>query len=206
MIKHVIFDFDGTLVDSEKVLVSSWNLLAKRYRLREIGPDEIKVIKKLPIRGKIRRINFPIYKVPILAPEMYKLYRDSINEMKLFHGIKEVLHQLEKKGYKITIISSNSKENILTFLKRNKITSITKVISSSSIFGKDKLIYRYLRENNLKASEVVYVGDEQRDIIASKKTGVKMIWVGWGYDSVEAVVKMKPDFTVYTPEEILNIL
>ena len=63
-----------------------------------------------------------------------------------------------------------------------------------------------LKAFNLKKSEVIYVGDELRDIIACKKVGIKVIWVGWGYD-VEDVVKQEyPDYIVHIPNEILGIV
>ena len=53
---------------------------------------------------------------------------------------------------------------------------------------------------------MIYVGDEQRDIIACKKVGVDVIWVGWGYDVIETIQEASPDYMVYTPNEILHIV
>jgi phosphoglycolate phosphatase len=206
MIKHVIFDFDGTLVDSLEILVSSWNSLTKKYNLKEIHPSDVDILKKLSLKDRIKRLDFSMYKVPIIAPKLYTLYNKSLHELRLFDGIKDMLHQLDDKGYQTSIISSNSRDNILSFLKRNNITSIDNVLCSSSILGKDKLLNRYLREHNLTPSEVIYVGDEQRDILACQKTGVKIIWVGWGYDSIEVIEKEKPDYRVSAPSEILDLI
>lgn len=43
------------------------------------------------------------------------------------------------------------------------------------------------------------MGDEHRDIVACKKAGIKVIWVGWGFDAEEVVKAAKPDFMVYEP-------
>ncbi len=206
MLKYVIFDFDGTIADSKMALLSSWNSLAKKHNFKEMKFDEIEILKKLSMKERCKLLNFPMYKLPIIIPQMYKLYRQAIHEVTLFDGVKDLLHELEKKGYKMTIISSNSKENILGFLKSHNIESVTKVLCSSNIFGKDKLIKKFLKDQKLKASEVMYVGDEQRDIVACKKTGVKMIWVGWGYDSIEVIEAEKPEYKVYTPVEILEVI
>ena len=206
MLKYVIFDFDGTLADSKMALLSSWNSLANKYNLKEMKVDELETIKKLSLKERSKLLNFPMYKLPIVIPQIYKLYQKAIHEVTLFDGMKDLLHGIEKKGYKTAIISSNSKENILLFLKGNKINSVSNILCSKRIFGKDKLINKFLKDHKLDASEVIYVGDEQRDLVACKKTGVKMIWVSWGYDSIEVIEGENPDYKVYNPAEILEVI
>jgi phosphoglycolate phosphatase len=53
---------------------------------------------------------------------------------------------------------------------------------------------------------VLYVGDEVRDIVACKKAGVKIAWVDWGYDLKEAVADEKPDYLISNPLEIISIV
>ena len=206
MVKYVIFDFDGTLADSKKAFISSWNTLAEKYNYQEVKFEDIEPMKNLSLKERGKQLNFPMIKVPFVLPKLYKIYRKMIHEINLFDGIKDMLAAVDKKGYKSIIISSNSKENIELLLAANKIDSISSIICSSRIFGKDKLIRRFLRENRLNPSEVIYVGDEQRDIIACKKAGVKIIWVGWGYDSIDLVKDLKPDYKVKTPAEILKLI
>ncbi len=52
----------------------------------------------------------------------------------------------------------------------NGIDNISNVLCSSRIFGKDKIIKKYIKEANLKTSDVLYIGDEHRDIVACKKS------------------------------------
>ncbi|MBD8069372.1 HAD-IA family hydrolase [Bacillus sp. PS06] len=206
MIKYVMFDFDGTIADSKRAIVSSWNRLAKKYRYKEITFEELDELKKLSLKERSQLLNFPLRKIPVVLPQLYKLFLEARHQVKLFDGMKEVLSELGSKGYKVIIISSNSRDNILDFLKLNEINNVTKVICSSSFFGKDKLIQRFLRESQLGTSEVIYVGDEHRDIVACKKVGVKIVWVGWGYDSIEVVEAAEPDYKVYTPADIMKII
>lgn len=208
MYKYIIFDFDGTIADSKKAFVLSWNKLAKKYNFKEMTFDELDEMKKLSIKERSAHLNFKMSMIPIVIPKLYKLYKECINDVKLVDGIKDLILRLEEKGHKIGIISSNSKENIVAFLSENKLENIANanVLCSNRIFSKDKQINKFLRNNNLTPAEILYVGDEKRDVIACKKVGVKIIWVGWGYDSIEVIEGTNPDFQVYKPEEILDII
>ncbi|KUF31762.1 MULTISPECIES: HAD-IA family hydrolase [Lysinibacillus] len=204
--KHIIFDFDGTLADSTAVFASAWNTLAQKYKFKGIELKEIDTLKKLSISERSKLFDFPMYKLPMILPQFYKLYRQSLNDVHLFDGMKEVLMEIDKRGYKIIIISSNSKENILAFLKMNGIHCVADVLCSNRIFGKDKVMKKFLKDSNVNSADVLYIGDEQRDIVACKKAGVPIVWVEWGYDAIEVVQNENPEYKVATPQEILEII
>jgi phosphoglycolate phosphatase len=163
-------------------------------------------MRGLSIKERSKHVNFPMHKLPLFMPEFLKVYRESITEITLFEGMKQLLCELEEIGCRSAIISSNAEKNIREFLLHNGLDSITEVLCSSRIFGKDKIINKFLKKHKLQQEEVIYVGDECRDIVACKKAGVKVIWVGWGYDAAEIAQAEKPDYSVYKPEEILQII
>lgn len=204
--KYIIFDFDGTLADSTAVFASAWNTLAQKYKFKGIELKEIESLKKLSIAERSKLFDFPMYKLPMILPQFYRLYRQSLNEVHLYEGIKDVIMEIDKRGYKILIISSNSQENILEFLKMNDIHCVSNVLCSNRIFGKDKVLKKFLKDSSSTASDVLYIGDEQRDIVACKKVGVPIIWVSWGYDSIEVIQQEEPEYKVNAPQEILDII
>jgi phosphoglycolate phosphatase len=206
MLKYVIFDFDGTLVDSEDVFISVFNQLADRHQFKKIENHQIETLRRQSIIERCKALNFPLYKIPFLAKEAYALYKNCSSNMVLFKGIKELLQELKQRGYELAVISSNSEHNIRDFLQKNQISFIKDIFCSNNIFGKDKIIKYFLKVRKLKKSEVIYVGDELRDIVGCKKAGIKVIWVGWGYDVVDMVRQASPDYIVNTPDEILNIV
>lgn len=204
--KYIIFDFDGTLADSTAVFASAWNTLAQKYKFKGIEFKEIESLKKLSMAERSKLFDFPMYKLPMILPQFYRLYRQSLNEVHLYEGIKDVLMEIDKRGYKILIISSNSQENILEFLKMNGIQCVSNVLCSNRIFGKDKVLKKFLKDSSSSVSDVLYIGDEQRDIVACKKVGVPIIWVSWGYDSIEVIQQEEPEYKVNAPKEILDII
>lgn len=204
--KYVIFDFDGTLVDSQLALLSAWNAVAEKYHFKKVKLEELEDLKKISIKERSKLYNVPLYKLPIIMPYFYQSYKKCIKEITLFKGIKELLIEIKNRGYHIAIISSNSKENIASFLEGNEIEGISTILCSSHIFGKDKVIQKFLKENKLNSAEVIYIGDEQRDIVACKKVGIKIVWVDWGYDAFEVIQGEKPDYIVSKPIEIVDVI
>ncbi len=206
MIQHVLFDFDGTLADSKEMALAILNRLAEKHQFRKITPEDIEALRKLSIVERCRWLGVPLYKIPLLSVEARALYKSSLPQLQPFPGIRELLAALGQRGYRLSVLSSNSEGNIRAFLHRNDIHAISTIVGSSAIFGKDATIKRFLKTHRLAGSQVIYVGDEERDIIACRKSGVPVIWVGWGYDAPEAVQPAQPDYMVGSPEEILSIL
>ncbi len=206
MIQHVLFDFDGTLADSKEMALAILNRLAEKHKFRKIAPEDIEALRKLSIVERCRWLGVPLFKIPLLSVEARALYKSSLPQLQPFPGIRELLAALGQRGYRLSVLSSNSEGNIRAFLHRNGIDAIRTVSGSSALFGKDAAIRRYLKAHRLGSSQVIYVGDEERDVIACRKSGIPIIWVGWGYDDLEVVRPAQPDYMVQAPEEILSIL
>lgn len=204
--KYIIFDFDGTLVDSLNIAIAAGNKLADKYKFKKVQKEDIDCLRGLSVIERCKYISVPVYKLPFWAVEFYSIYRHSIDNLRLFDGMKELLEELVNRGYNLAIISSNSEEIIREFLQRNQIEYFNKIYCSSNLFGKDKVIKKFLNKYNVKKSEAIYVGDEHRDIVACKKNKLKIIWVEWGFDKIEVVKSENPDYIAKKPMDILNIV
>ena len=206
MAKYVVFDFDGTLVDSKTVFISAYNQLADKYRFNKINEHSIPQLIKLSMRDRMRVLNVPFYTLPVLTAEFISIYKRSIHTIYLIAGMADVLKTLEDRGYKTAIISSNAVSSIKQFLQNNRIDFIQDIYSSSRVFGKEKAISKFLQKHQLQSTDVIYVGDEERDVIACKKSGVRIVWVAWGFEVKEVVIKREPHFMAATPAELLEIV
>ncbi|GEO03884.1 phosphoglycolate phosphatase [Adhaeribacter aerolatus] len=206
MIKYVVFDFDGTLVDSKAVFISVFNQLAEKHQFNKMEPGNIEYLRQLTITERCKYLQLPLYKLPLLTVDLLNRYQQSLAEVILLAGIKNLIEALRNSGYAIAIVSSNSEKNIRQFLQQNQITEIDAVYSARNIFGKDRVIKKFLKTYRLSPDQIIYVGDEVRDIVACKKIGVKVIWVSWGYDIQALAEKETPDFTAHSPDDILIIL
>jgi phosphoglycolate phosphatase len=74
------------------------------------------------------------------------------------------------------------------------------------LFGKNKIITNILKRRHLEKEETCYIGDEDRDIEAAKKAGVKSAAVTWGFNTKKRLASINPDFLITKPSDILTIV
>jgi phosphoglycolate phosphatase len=205
--KVIIFDFDGTIADTLDALVSIANRLALEFGYVQITQQELSLLRNLTSREIIKYSGISVLKIPFLVKKVKSELKNKIHEFKPIPGIKEALIELKEHDYRLGIITSNSKDNVTEFLKNNDLASLFDFIYSGvTIFGKTTIINNVLRQKQIKPQQVIYVGDETRDIEASKKANIKVIAVAWGFNSPEVLAQQKPDFLIHNPSELLTVL
>ncbi len=205
--KVIIFDFDGTIADTVDALVSIANRLAVEFDYVQITPQELALLRNLTSREIIKYSGISLFRIPFLLKKVKGELKNKIQEFKPIPGIQEALIDLQNHGYKLGIITSNSKENVTAFLKNNELDNLFDFIYSGvTIFGKTTIINNVLRQKQLKPQAVIYVGDETRDIEASKKANIKVIAVTWGFNSQKVLAQQNPDFLIHQPNELLEVI
>lgn len=204
-VHYFVFDFDGTLVDSKAIFISVYNKLAQQYGYVQMTPENLDILRGMSIAERCRELNVPLYRLPLLATKLIRQYRVLLPSLRFNPGIEDMLAALNARGVNMAIVSTNSQETINEFLRQQGIWCIDKVYCSRNIFGKDRVLRKFLKGNSLSAANVVYIGDEARDIIASRKCGIKSAWVSWGYDTHKAVAGYLPDYVINTPQELIAL-
>jgi len=203
-IKNIIFDFDGTLVDSSYAVEQLFNHFKQKYVKKEIGKTQLHALRQMSLLQKLKKTGIPLYRVPSILVEAKKLYADYMYKVKLVDGILQILEKLDRQGFELSILSSNSVQNISSFLNHKCINLFSGIYSAKNIFEKNKAIIKILKQKKLTREDVVYVGDELNDIIACKKIPVKVLAVTWGLDSLDALKTGKPDGICRSIEDIYD--
>lgn len=206
MTKILVFDFDGTIADTFSEFISIGNKLAKKYSFRKITEEDISRFRESDIIGVLRELQIPLWKLPLIVNDGRAELHKIIDNLKPIRGIKVQLEKLHESGFTLGILTSNSEKNVKRFLEKNEMQVFDFIYSGSSLFGKDKVIRSMLREKKFAAEDVLYVGDESRDVEASKKAQVQVAAVTWGFISRKGLEKYKPDFLLDKPEDLLRIV
>ncbi|WP_293350499.1 MULTISPECIES: HAD-IA family hydrolase [unclassified Microcoleus] len=206
MTKVIIFDFDGTLADTIDILLNITNRLSVEFGFKSATKDELAQLSNLTSWQILRYSGISLFKFPLLIRKLKAELHSEMPNIELFAGIKEVLLELKNLGFQLGIITSNSQENVLALLEINGLQNTFSFVYSGSTFGKHKVINKWLKKEHINPEEVVYVGDEIRDIDAARKTGIKVISVSWGFNSQEVLAAHNPDFLIERPQELLDIM
>ena len=209
-IKVVIFDFDGTIADSLPMHFAKIIDLAKnRFSIDKKEKEIIEEIKNKSHFELMKSFKISWIKIPIILGIIKKSQKDlylQIDKIKIFPGMAKLLKNLKENNYKIGILSSNMQRNVNKFIKINRLDFFDIVYCESNILGKDKTIKKMMKKYALKTEEIIYVGDEIRDIVACHKMGIKMIGVSWGLHTVEALQKNEVNYIAKKPHEILKLI
>ena len=204
--KYIFFDFDGTLADTEEVNFVIYQKLAEKYNLRNITLDELGHIKKMSAKELMEYIELKKRYLPFILKRGKKLLNQDIVNVSLCKpDILECVKKIKDMGVKVGIITTNSKKNVNMFLDENN-ANFFDFILSATMFGKESKIKKVLKKEKLDARDVLYVGDEIRDIHSAKKAGIDIVSVAWGYNTTESLKKNEPNYLIYEPEELLCII
>ncbi len=203
--KTIIFDFDGTLVESFWPGFKIYNAIAPEYGFRVVSESEVEKCRDMSILELLKFTRIPLYKLPIMIRRLRTEIRNEIPSIKIVEGISSCLKALRDAGNRLGIVSTNNRQNVITCLTNNQIFSHFDFLHTSiNIFGKHTTLNWVLRKKGIDRSQVVYVGDEDRDIEAAKKCNIDGIAVGWGFQSRERLLTTEPSFFASTPMDIVS--
>lgn len=206
MKKLVIFDFDGTLADTNEVSYQIYAQMCERYKVPLLTPEELHDLKKLPVKERLKTMSVPLYKVPKLVRESWDLYYDYMDSVHYFEGIEDLLRTLHLKGITTVIVSSNHKRNIEAFLTHQTVNHFSEIYGKARVFGKERLIKKVLKRHKVAMQDALYVGDEIRDIEACLKLDMPIASVTWGFDRESMLKKLNPNGIAKTTEELRALI
>lgn len=206
MPRQIVFDFDGTLADSEGACFELLNELAGKHGYRRIDREQWSELKLQPYAERLRRLGVPLLRVPLLAAEARRQYRTCISSLRTFPGIVDCLQHLKEAGCTLHVLSSNSAANIQQFLAVQQIDVFASVNSERNFFGKHTALRRLMERRGLSPSDMLYVADEVRDVEACRKAGVQIISAAWGFDPSERLREVNPGLTATTPADVVRLV
>ena len=202
--KTLIFDFDGTIVNNLDQVIA---LLQKNLITRGIDLSQypVETLKNIGVREFMKQIKVSKLELLTIYKDIKKEIRLHLEDSPPVSGIAAIFHKLSNSN-QLYIFSSNTKETILSYLKKYDLSQyFTEIVEDDSYFGKDVGLKKIVKSKKLDPSKTFYFGDESRDILASKKAGIKAVGVLWGFEGKVPLSNANPDYLLSSPEELLKL-
>jgi len=201
----LVFDFDGTIANTMEHALAVFNDLAGEYGLRRMDAADVHHAKHMSLRELVRFIGVPAWRLPALVTRGKRMLTQRMGGIAPIEGMPEVLRALAARVGRLGIVTSNSVENVNTFLRSHDLDCFQFICSAGSLTGKAK----YLRKINLEYTcgrgDLLYVGDEIRDIEAAHDAGLPVAAVTWGFNSAAALEAALPDYLLHEPWQLLDL-
>lgn len=201
----LLFDFDGTIADSVLLGWKIANIVAPRLGHEPFTEEEFALFRSQPMHKVLKFLHIPFYKLPKAITMALVEYRHLVHELQPCEGITKMLDDLKSLDIPLALLSSNSGENLRLFLDGYNLHAFDWVEGTSGILKKSSRIRAQLKKHKLDPEQVIYIGDEIRDIDAAHKCGLKVIAVTWGLHTKELLSSHNPDFLVDSPSDIVKI-
>ena len=213
MIKGIIFDMDGTILNTIDDIQASVNYAMRSFNLPEktlqevkdgVGRGAINLIEDIVPKGTSKADILKIY-------EIYQSYYDEhTNDLTgPYPGILDLLKTLKEQGYKLAVVSNKYRYLVETL--NHDIFKDYFDISMGEMDGipikpAPDMIHIALKEMNLSQNEVIFIGDSDVDMMTAINANIKSIGVTWGYRSKEVLIKHKADYIIDQPKDIIKII
>lgn len=201
-----IFDFDGTLADTFPWFASVLNSAADRFHFNRVAPGDQEMLRSHDPQGILAHLGLPLWKVPMVAHYLRSLMSEHLQEIALFEGATEVVHELSSHGLTLALVTSNSEKNARQLLGPGAAACFQYFACGTAMFGKASRIKKVLARSKIPATNTILVGDEIRDSEAARASHVAFGAVAWGYNSPEALRARQPSEFFETMSDIPRLL
>lgn len=211
----ILFDLDGTLVDTAPDLGGAVNRLRQARAMPPLAIDDYRPFVSQGARGLLEK-GFGIPPESPEYPDLFEAftetYRQHICEGSiLFNGIAELLSLIENTGHRWGVITNKRSQFTQPLMDALRLSERAACIVSGDTTAEAKpsalpMLYA-LNACHAVASECLYIGDDQRDVVAGKAAGMKTGAITFGYHSeASAPNTWGADYLFHSPQEITTFL
>ena len=212
-IDTIIFDLDGTLLDTIADLATSTNYALSQMgypvhpvsNIRRFVGNGIRMLVKRAVPEGISDNEYE---------QTFQIFRDHYVvhcalQTTPYEGIPELLDELAKRGYKLGIVS-NKLQPAVTDLARHFFDRHIRVAIGEGPNTRRKpapdSVLRAMSLLNTTAEHTLYVGDSEVDLQTAANAGTRIVSVSWGFRSREQLLALNPPYLIDHPKELLNLI
>ena len=209
----IVFDMDGTILDTLEDLKNSMNYTLKLHNMPERTLDEIRSFVGNGIRKLIERA------VPEKTSEekIIEIHRDFMTHYEVhcadftkpYDGVISLIQELRNRGYKTAVVSNKADSAVQDLCVQYFPNLFDIAIGERPEIAKKPapdMVHLALAQLGFSKENAVYIGDSDVDVATARNSGLAMIAVDWGFRTREFLISQGAETIVSKPEEILELV
>jgi pyrophosphatase PpaX len=208
-INTILFDLDGTLIDTNELIISTYLHTLEKYFPGKYTREDVLPFLGPTLHEVFEKMNPERVEEMILEYRTYNLANHDLL-VKEFVGVMETIETLKKKGYKLAIVTTKREDVAFKGLRLMKLDPFFDVMIAYDHVKKVKPdpepIFLALEKLNSKPEETLMVGDNFHDVLAGKNAGTKTAGVAWTIKGRDYLAKYEPDYMLENMTDLLTIL
>ncbi|MDF2613698.1 MAG: family hydrolase [Clostridia bacterium] len=204
MYKCIIFDIDGTILDTEKAVLSSLQKLAFEELDKNFSLEELRFVLGIP--GEVSLNKLGITNVSECNEKWDRYYNEYFHHIKIFDGMKETIIKLREVGISIGIVTSKTKKEYLNDFTHFKLTDYFDIVICADDTKKHKPdpepILKFVELAGVDKTKAIYIGDTLYDLKCAAGAGVDFALALWGAKTADGI---NANYILENPKEILEL-
>ena len=205
--KAILFDLDGTLLDTSGLIVDSFKYAFKVHYKKELESEKVHAFFGKSLRSAME------YLGPDKVEELITTYRDHHLRyhdelIDVFPKVPEVLESLHKKGIKLAIVTSKTQKTAIRGLEIFDIKRYFPVVIGINECINPKPhpepIQNAMQFLSVHADECLMVGDSTADLMSGRNAGLRTAAVKWTHVNWQDILHQKPNYVLETMEDLLS--
>lgn len=211
--KHIIFDFDGTIADTSRIILATMQATMREKGLRVATPESIKRVIGLPLKDCFTHIYPDMSEMEAL--ECASTYCDIFDVNKssltptLFPHVAKTLSVLNQQGITMSVASSRGHSSLVELLEMLNIMQHFATVVGVDNVDKAKpdpeAVLYILKVMQIDASDALMVGDMPVDIAMGQNAAIKTCAVTYGNSPIDYLEKSNPDYLIDDFNQLLTL-
>jgi len=208
--RNLLFDLDGTLTDPKDGIVRSVNYALGKFGLPACESSEIEPFIGPPLKETFRAILDTNDDETLMRAVSW--YREryiarGYMENHVYDGIPELLAACRSAGFRLFIATSKRKDIAQQVLDHFGLAPAFEAVYGCDVdLSKTELLSILVRENDLRVSDCLMIGDRRHDIEAGRANGMLTIGVLWGYGTLDELIAAGSHYLTHTPAELSHVI
>lgn len=192
----LIFDFDGTLADTEDWFFEALAMTGRDLGLFRVSAATRDALRQRGMRAMLADLAISPQDLPRVERHMRQIADETVDTVYLFGGIADALTAIRARGDRLAIVSSNAESVIRQVLGVRLASEIAFYGCSCPAFEKQAALQQAIDHCGVAKERAIYVGDEIRDVEAAQAVGMASAAVSWGYMAMSALEAAEPHYMI----------